>query len=104
MRSYSCDAISRRAGRSRSPSTARAGATGHPILPFHIEADRFWEASSWDRTQVPRPFATVALVIGPPLFVPDTVAATVEEKRQELEQVLGALEARARLLLTGARS
>jgi lysophospholipid acyltransferase (LPLAT)-like uncharacterized protein len=81
-----------------------AGATGNPVMPFHIEADRFWEASSWDRTQVPRPFATVALVIGPPLVVPDTAEATVEQKRQELERMLGALEARARVLLAGVRS
>ena len=81
-----------------------SGATGNPVLPFHIEANRFWEASSWDRTQVPRPFATVALTIGPPLFVPDTREATIEEKRQELERTLGALEARARVLLTGAPS
>jgi len=80
-----------------------AGATGNPILPFHIEADRFWEASSWDRTQVPRPFTTVALTIGPPLVVPDTSGGTVEEKRQELERMLAALEARARAMLTGAR-
>ena len=25
-----------------------AGATGHPLLPFHIEADRFWTAGRWD--------------------------------------------------------
>jgi lysophospholipid acyltransferase (LPLAT)-like uncharacterized protein len=81
-----------------------AGATGNPVLPFHIEADRFWEASSWDRTQVPRPFTTVALVIGPPLSVPDISDETVEEKRQELERMLGALEVRARALLTGALS
>jgi lysophospholipid acyltransferase (LPLAT)-like uncharacterized protein len=81
-----------------------AGATGNPVLPFHIEADRFWEASSWDRTQVPRPYTTVALAIGPPLVVPDTSEKTVEEKRQELERTLGALETRARALLTGARS
>ena len=67
VRSCSCGAISRRAGRSaftvdgpRGPARVAqpgavwlAGATGHPILPFHIEADRFWEAASWDRTQVP---------------------------------------------------
>jgi lysophospholipid acyltransferase (LPLAT)-like uncharacterized protein len=81
-----------------------AGATGNPVLPFHIEADRFWQASSWDRTQVPKPFATVALTIGPPLVVPDTTDDTVEEKRQELERTLGALEARARALLAGASS
>ncbi len=79
-----------------------AGATGHPVLPFHIEADRFWEASSWDRTQVPRPFTTVALAIGPPLDVPDTTEPTIESKRRELEQALGALEARARAMLSGA--
>jgi lysophospholipid acyltransferase (LPLAT)-like uncharacterized protein len=79
-----------------------AGATGNPVLPFHIEADRFWEASSWDRTQVPRPFTTVALVIGSPLAVPDTSDETVEDKRLELERTLGVLEARARALLSGA--
>src|SRR5262245_1844687 len=34
-----------------------AGATGAPILPFHIEAARSWAASSWDRTQIPKPFS-----------------------------------------------
>ena len=81
-----------------------AGATGHPVLPFHIEAERFWEASSWDRTQSPRPFTTVALVIGPPLSVPDTAAVTVEEKRRELEAALGSLEIRAREMLIGVSS
>jgi lysophospholipid acyltransferase (LPLAT)-like uncharacterized protein len=79
-----------------------AGATGHPILPFHVEADRFWEARSWDRTQLPRPFTTMALVIGAPIPVPDIYDATVEAKRLELERALGTLEARARALLTGA--
>jgi lysophospholipid acyltransferase (LPLAT)-like uncharacterized protein len=77
-----------------------AGATGNPLVPFHIEAARHWEISSWDRTQIPKPFTTVALVIGEPLAVPDTAEATVEAKRQELERVLGGLEARARVLLT----
>jgi lysophospholipid acyltransferase (LPLAT)-like uncharacterized protein len=81
-----------------------AGATGHPVLPLHIEADRSWEISSWDRAQIPRPFATVAVAIGAPLIVPDTAEATVEQKRLELESRLAALEARAKALLTGAVS
>jgi lysophospholipid acyltransferase (LPLAT)-like uncharacterized protein len=81
-----------------------AGATGQPILPFHVEADRFWEAPSWDRTQLPRPFTTIAMAIGPPLMVPDTTDTIVEEKRVELERTLGALETRARALLNGVRS
>ena len=32
-----------------------AGATGQPILPFHLEADRSWTTKSWDRAQVPKP-------------------------------------------------
>ena len=44
-----------------------AGATGHPLLPFHIEANRFWTAGRWDHTQVPKPFSTVAVAIGEPI-------------------------------------
>ena len=72
-----------------------AGATGHPILPFHIEASRFWTAGRWDQTQVPKPFATVAVAIGEPIHVPDTADATIEATRVELERVLGVLENRA---------
>ena len=72
-----------------------AGATGHPILPFHIEADRFWSMKSWDRTQVPKPRSRLSVAIGPPIHVPDTLDAIVEDKRQELERSLRALEARS---------
>ncbi len=77
-----------------------AGATGNPLLPFHIEADRFWSARSWDRTQVPKPFSTVAIAIGAPIGVPDTNDDVVEEKRRELESSLAALEERV-LAMTG---
>ena len=77
-----------------------AGATGSPILPFHIEAERHWSASSWDRTQVPRPFSTVAVAIGEPFEVPDPSGdGVVETHRLRLEQVLGALADRASAML-----
>jgi lysophospholipid acyltransferase (LPLAT)-like uncharacterized protein len=79
-----------------------AGATGSPLLPFHIEADRYWEPSSWDRTQIPKPFSSVALVIGPPIPVPDTADETIEAKRLELEAALASLEARALALIRDA--
>jgi lysophospholipid acyltransferase (LPLAT)-like uncharacterized protein len=78
-----------------------AGTSGHPILPFHIEADRAWTAKSWDRTQIPKPFSTVALAIGEPLEVPDTRPATLEDARVRLEAVLAALEGRALNMLAG---
>jgi lysophospholipid acyltransferase (LPLAT)-like uncharacterized protein len=77
-----------------------AGATGNPILPFHVESSRHWTARSWDRTQVPKPFADAALVIGAPIDVPrDADDGTIERRRLELESSLAALEARARELL-----
>ncbi|MGH9409104.1 MAG: lysophospholipid acyltransferase family protein [Vicinamibacterales bacterium] len=81
-----------------------AGATGQPLLPFHIEANRHWTAGRWDRTQIPKPFAIVAVAIGTPLFVPATDDETVERCRKELEASLGALEQRARALLAGNRA
>ena len=77
-----------------------AGATGSPILPFHIEADRYWSIQSWDRTQIPRPFSTAAVAIGAPFEVPDRAGAgVIEERRAALELVLGELADRAGVML-----
>ena len=77
-----------------------AGATGNPILPFHIEADRQWSAPSWDRTQIPRPFSAVAVAIGAPFEVPDpSEDGVVEAYRSRLEHVLGTLADRAAAML-----
>jgi lysophospholipid acyltransferase (LPLAT)-like uncharacterized protein len=76
-----------------------AGATGHPILPFHIEANRFWTAGRWDETQVPKPFSRVAVAIGEPIVVPDTTDETVESHRVELERRLTNLEKQSLVIL-----
>ena len=76
-----------------------AGATGAPVLPFHIEADRYWTARSWDKTLVPKPFSHVAVAIGEPFEVRDTSEQTVAQSRQELERRLAALEERSLSLL-----
>jgi lysophospholipid acyltransferase (LPLAT)-like uncharacterized protein len=71
--------------------------TGHPIVPFHVEASKAWTAKSWDRTLVPKPGATVALAIGEP-YVVTTAAddAGREAACRDLEARLAALETRAR--------
>jgi lysophospholipid acyltransferase (LPLAT)-like uncharacterized protein len=77
-----------------------AKATGNPVLPFHLEASRYWTVNSWDRTQIPKPLATVSLAIGEPLFVSaDADDAAVEEARIRLEERLRTLEGRARAML-----
>jgi lysophospholipid acyltransferase (LPLAT)-like uncharacterized protein len=73
-----------------------AGASGQPVLPFHVEASRFWTAGRWDQTQVPKPFARVAVAIGEPMDVPDTSDITVETYRRALETRLAALEIKAK--------
>jgi lysophospholipid acyltransferase (LPLAT)-like uncharacterized protein len=81
-----------------------AKTTGNPVLPFHLEADRYWTTNSWDRTQIPKPFATVALAVGEPLHVPaDATDDGVETARRELESRLHALEARALALSASLR-
>ena len=73
-----------------------AKATGHPVVSIHLEASRHWTLGSWDRTQIPKPFATVALAIGEPLYVPrDADDRAIEEARAELERRLSALAAQA---------
>jgi hypothetical protein len=73
-----------------------AKATGNPVLPFHLETDRHWTLKTWDRTQIPKPFATVALVVGEPFHVPaDADDEGVESARRLLEERLHALERRA---------
>jgi lysophospholipid acyltransferase (LPLAT)-like uncharacterized protein len=76
-----------------------AGATGHPVLPFHIEGDRYWSARSWDRGMIPKPFSSVAIAIGAPFVVEGTAEEAVERSRRELEERLRALEARCTALL-----
>lgn len=66
-----------------------AKATGNPLMPFHAEAASSWTLRSWDRTQIPKPFTTVAMVIGEPLYVPrEADEAALETWRQQLQQSL----------------
>lgn len=74
--------------------------TGNPVVPFHMEASRYWSLNSWDRTQIPLPFSTVALAVGKPIDVAaDANEGDIDAKRVEVEEALYALEHRAAALL-----
>ena len=45
--------------------------TGNPILPFVIECSSYWQIKSWDRLQIPRPFARAKVIYAEPIFVPE---------------------------------
>ena len=73
-----------------------AKVTGNPVLPFHIETDRHWTLGSWDRTQIPKPFANASIVVGAPIEVPRRADDTgIENARVMLQDRLRALEHRA---------
>jgi lysophospholipid acyltransferase (LPLAT)-like uncharacterized protein len=75
--------------------------TGSPVVPFHMEASRYWSLHSWDRTQIPMPFSTVALVVGTPIKVAfDLDESGLETKRVEVEEALYGLESRTAALLS----
>jgi lysophospholipid acyltransferase (LPLAT)-like uncharacterized protein len=78
-----------------------ARATGNPVVPFHLEAGRHWTLKSWDRTQIPKPFATVSIAMGEPFDVAaDAGEAELETARRLLESRLRALEWRALAMLS----
>jgi len=77
-----------------------AKATGQPLLPFHSEAASAWTLGSWDRTQIPKPFTTVAMAIQTPSYVPrDADADALEAYRRELEAALKSARAECQRLL-----
>jgi lysophospholipid acyltransferase (LPLAT)-like uncharacterized protein len=80
-----------------------AGATGCPLLPFHAEASRSWTVSSWDRTQVPTPFSTVAISVAPPICVSGTTPEHLDQSREALVQALATAQAATEILAASGR-
>jgi lysophospholipid acyltransferase (LPLAT)-like uncharacterized protein len=79
-----------------------AKATGNPLLPFHGEVSSSWTLNSWDRTVIPKPFATVAMVIREPLYVPrDADENAMNEARKALEASLADARRECQRLLAG---
>ncbi len=68
--------------------------TGNPMLPFSVEAEKFWEVKSWDRLQIPKPFTRAKFFHAAPIYVaPDADDTEIERKRQELQDKLDELVA-----------
>src|ERR1043166_2069414 len=63
--------------------------TGQAVLPFAVNAERFWQVRSWDRLQIPKPFTRAVVRIAPPIRVaPDADADALRAKRDELQRAL----------------
>ncbi len=87
------------------PCIAQIGAvvlarnTGCPIVPVGISARPAYYFNSWDRLMLPMPFSKVAVVYGPPLYVPDkTKGIELEQARILLERELNKASMKANRL------
>lgn len=67
--------------------------TGNPIVPFTVNAEKFWRLGSWDRLQIPKPFTKAEFVVGEPIYV--SASDEIEAKRVELQERLDRLAGRA---------
>jgi lysophospholipid acyltransferase (LPLAT)-like uncharacterized protein len=77
-----------------------AKVTGNPLLPFHAEAASSWTMNSWDRTQIPKPFTTVAMAIREPIYVPrDADERALNVARLALEASLASARIECQRLL-----
>jgi lysophospholipid acyltransferase (LPLAT)-like uncharacterized protein len=63
--------------------------TGAAILPFSISLDRCWRLPSWDRIEIPKPFARAHVVIGERIYVED-----VDEDAERFQRALDDLRKR----------
>jgi lysophospholipid acyltransferase (LPLAT)-like uncharacterized protein len=76
--------------------------SGRPILPMSYAASRAW-LIKWDRFVIPKPFARIAIAIGPPCYVPRvTDAGSLAALQADMEVELKRLFQVAREALTVA--
>jgi lysophospholipid acyltransferase (LPLAT)-like uncharacterized protein len=85
------------------PHVAKSGAillakkSGNPIVPFVVEARRYWQINSWDRLQIPKPFTRARVIVAEPVYVaPDSDNDEIEIKRCELQARLDCAVERGR--------
>lgn len=78
--------------------------TGQAVLPFHIAASRYFTLPSWDRLQIPMPFARAVTLIAEPIYVSrDATGEEVAAKQQSLQSALDSLRLEAEAWIKGQK-
>ena len=70
-----------------------AQATGLPLIPAIIGGSAYWEAPSWDRFRIPKPFSRAKLQFGEPIVVPQGLSIReLEPYREQLQSAMRELQ------------
>jgi len=71
---------------------ALASMTGYRVLPVSVNYSSYWELRSWDKFQIPKPWAKITLVLGNPIKIPADLSDEDTEKwRKTVEDALNAI-------------
>ncbi len=65
----------------KSGAALLAQMTGYPLLPTRIQAHHRWQFNTWDRLQVPKPFADIYVDFDEPIYVAPSDAIDVTTQR-----------------------
>lgn len=66
--------------------------SGAPVIPVNLEYSSYWRFKSWDRFFLPRPFAKVRVIFGPPHEVTQTSTdEAFEAERLRLQNAMMSL-------------
>jgi lysophospholipid acyltransferase (LPLAT)-like uncharacterized protein len=72
--------------------------TEQAILPFHIATSKYVELPSWDRLQIPLPFARALALIAEPIYVPrEASSQEVAAKQEALQYALDSMRREAEM-------
>ena len=64
--------------------------TQAPILPAYASLSNAWQVRSWDRMIIPKPFSTVYLCWGEPIYIPQKLSPEeFEQWRLRVESTMG---------------
>jgi lysophospholipid acyltransferase (LPLAT)-like uncharacterized protein len=66
--------------------------TGNPIMPFIVEAEKYWSVKNWDNLQIPKPFSRARVFIAESIHIEkDADEQRIEQYRQLLQTKLDEL-------------
>jgi len=80
-----------------------ASRSGLPLVPSGMAFDQPWRIGSWDRMALPKPYSRARVVTGAPIQIPsDLDMAALEPWRQQVQDAMDHVQARAEALAAGA--